>query len=147
MKFELFADLQTGLFYPISIEDREGYVVYPVRRTPIEKELFVSEFVPTAHINSGFKIGVFSTRPELKVEEDLLGYLFYSKMPLMTYGTGIMSYSAAWQRTNANHKIACDQVSTLYRNEHFYMYEMPTIATLVTGSEVDDHLSTYLTMI
>ena len=77
----------------------------------------------------------------------MLGYLFYSKLPVMNLGTGVLSYSAAWQRSETNHKIQSDQVRAVFRNEHFYMYEAPTIATLITGAEVSDKLDGFLTMI
>ena len=147
MKFEVLAELQVGVFYPLTIEDKKGYVVYPIQKIPTETSLFVKEFEPTSHLTAGFKVGHFAAEDYPGLNFPTLGYLFYSKMPILNYGTGVLSYSLAWQKSNANHHIPSDQVSAVFRNEHFYMYEAPSIATLVTGAEVSTGLEDFLTMI
>ena len=79
--------------------------------------------------------------------EDLVALLFYSRLPVYNYSTSLMSYSMSWQKSVARVSIREDQTSLVYKSELFYMYEVPTIATLVTCGDLNPRLNSYLTMV
>ena len=145
MDFEILTDYQVGVFYPLVLEERSGYVLYLTQRVEAEVLVTAKSYEPASHLNSGFKVGKLTFQFETSLLH--VGYLFFSKLPVLCYGTGALSYSLAWQKSVSDHKIQYDHASLVFRNEHFFMYEVPTIATLITGAEVSTELDEYLTMI
>ena len=143
MQFEVLIEYQIGIFYQLTIDDRSGYVLYLTQRVGVESVLVARPYELTSHLSTGFQVGSLTEGDS----SAFVGFLFYSKLPMLCYGTGAMSYSLAWQRSSPDHKVLSEQASLVFRNEYFYMYEVPTIATLITGVEVNEDLDSFLTMI
>ena len=107
----------------------------------------MKDFEPTAHLKTNFNIGGVGLDDYASTTEDTLGILFYSRLPVFNYSTSVMSYSMSWQKSVAKVSIHEDQTSLVYKSTLFYVYEVPTIATLVTCGDLNPKLHSYLTMV
>lgn len=146
MEFEALTRMRRGTFYSLTIQERTGYFLLPIRDIQADSKLFVKTYAPTAHLTTNFYFGAVGV-DEYVDADAAVGLLLYSRLPTLNYATAVMSYSMAWQKSVSSVNILPEQTNLVYKSEEFFVYEVPTIATLVTCPELSSELNDYLTMI
>jgi hypothetical protein len=147
VEFEILSRVHEDTFHPLEIKGRSGYFLLPLKPLKAGSKLFVKDFEQTAHLKTNFDIGGAWLDKENACFDDLTGVLFYSRLQVYNYSTSIMSYSMSWQKSVSKVAIREEQTSLVFKSPLFYVYEVPTIATLVTCGDLNSRLHSYLTMI
>ena len=147
MKFESLHVLYPGVFYSKTLMEKDGYYFLPTRMLQPCDDLYVKDFEPALNIRMNFTVGIVGQGGYMSSIEDAAGFLFYSKLPVFNYGTAVLSYSKAWQKSMANTGVTTSDTLLVLRTQHFYIYNTSSIATLVTCPDLSDDLESYLTMI
>lgn len=147
MKFEIHSSLNPGVFYSQRLQGKDGYYFLPFRILPETEELFVKDFDGAAHLTTNFSMGIVGFGGYVSSFEDAAGFLFHSKLPVLNYGTAVLSYSRAWQKSSPSVSVTPSETTLVLKTTQFYVYHVAAIATLITCPDLSDNLSSYLTMI
>lgn len=147
MQFEVLADRCVDTFHPLSIRGRKGYFLLPVKPVKSGSQLFVRTFDNAAHLRTNFYIGSVGLNWYDDEANEPVAFLFYSTLPVMDFSTSILSYSGSWRSSVGKVYVTPEQTNLVFKSEHFYVYEAPTIATLVTTQHLSDRLNGFLTML
>lgn len=150
MTLEILTSFKPGAFYTLPKVSKVTEILLPT--IPVE-DGYKLELVP--HPNSDIGFGTFEIlTAQLQTTSGLqmtAGYVFRSRLPVMNYNLGILSYSGSWLQTAAKNEhpvdIKATEVVRLFKSDLFLVFEVPTIATMVTLCELDDNLHNFLTMI
>lgn len=145
MEFEVLTKMRVDTFHSMELQDRSGYLFLPLRDFAVGTMLVVEDFGPTAHLKTNFSFGSVSVVGA--TSKETVGILLHSKLPVYNYSTAAMSYSMSWQKSVEKVSIGEDDTSLVFKSDLFYVYEVPTIATLVTCGDLSPRLHSYLTMI
>lgn len=147
MRFELLTNLQPGVFFSLELNGKSQYFLLPTRTIPEGDDYFVRDFAEAEGVKTNFTVGLVGHGNYVDAAIDGVGFLFHSTLPVINFGTAILSYSRAWQRNHTEGYDIVSNTSVVFKTDQFFIYNTPSIATLVTCPDLSDQMSSYLTMI
>lgn len=148
MNFEIQTTLFQGLFYQVKIEGGKGfYYLLPTRNLDPTPELYVSDLEAAKDLKTNFTIGVVGKDEYVVNQEEGVGYMFHSVLPVNNYHTSLLSFSKAWQQSSLGSGYNPDSLNLLLKKESFYLYHSTGVVTFVTCPDLSDKVHSYLTMI
>jgi hypothetical protein len=147
MQFETFVPTAPGVFYSLKLRGKSGYYFLPTRSLPKSKELHVMDFRLAKNISCQFTIGLVGEGGYVEDLNSAAGVLFYTPLPAVNYGTGILAYSRAWHSSLENVLVSKEDTILLLKTSEFYVYKATDMVTAVTCSDLSEDIDSYLTMI
>jgi hypothetical protein len=147
MNFSFAHTPPVDLFVHTTIQNRE-YHFLNKKLHGKPTQLFVKDFEPVKNLTSNFYIGAVSVNSYYEDISDIVGYLFFSSLPVLNVSTAVLAYSGSWRSHSDEIKLTPEDTNLKFRSEDFYLYHVSGgKASLVTVSDLSDKLHDFLTMI
>lgn len=147
MRFELTAPPPMDLFYKTVVDDREYYFLNKKLRRK-SKELYVKTFKPTENLSTNFYIGGVTIGDYCEDPTEIVGYMFFSILPVLNLTTSVISYSGSWRELSPSISLKGDDTILKYRSSDFFLYHvLGGKASMVAVPDLNDKLHDFLTMI